>query len=211
MGRSRSRPRSRLPHWWRFWSSVRPASPRWACRCAASTRRGRRRDWPRVAPTGPRPPNGSAPAARWWRCGETVRSSSPGSVRNRHCYPVSPSPRKRWPPSNPVSDDRGSATLIGAAMVGVLVAVTMGMAVVGAVVIARHRAQAAADLAAHAAATALPSGRHVACAQATSVASAMGTALSDCVIDGLDAVVTVDAATGVRQWRARAQARAGPV
>lgn len=95
-------------------------------------------------------------------------------------------------------------------MVGVLVAVTMGMAVLGTAVMARHRAQAAADLAAHAAATALPSGRHAACAQATSVASAMGAALSGCVIDGLDAVVTVDAVTGVRQWRARAQARAGP-
>lgn len=96
-------------------------------------------------------------------------------------------------------------------MVGVLAAVTMGLVVLGSAVIARHRAQAAADLAAHAAAAGLPSGHQFACAQASSVASAMGTALSDCVIDDLDAVVVVEASTGVRHWRARALARAGPV
>ncbi|MHA3019018.1 Rv3654c family TadE-like protein [Mycobacterium sp. BMJ-28] len=95
-------------------------------------------------------------------------------------------------------------------MVGVLVAITMGLAVLGSAVIARHRAQAAADLAAHAAATGLAAGRQFACAQAASVATAMGTALSSCAVDGLDAVVAVEADTGVRHWRARAWARAGP-
>lgn len=112
--------------------------------------------------------------------------------------------------TNPVRDDRGAATLIAAALVGVLIAVTAGVAVLGAAVIARHRAQAAADLAAHAAATGLPAGQRFACAQAASVAAAMGTALAGCVVEGLDAVVTIDAETGVRRWRARAQARAGP-
>lgn len=95
-------------------------------------------------------------------------------------------------------------------MVGVLVALTSGLVILGAAVVARHRAQAAADLAAHAAAVGLPAGQQFACAQAASVTSAMSVTLAGCAVDGLDAVVSVDAATGLRQWRARAQARAGP-
>jgi secretion/DNA translocation related TadE-like protein len=95
-------------------------------------------------------------------------------------------------------------------MVGVLVAFTAGLAVLGATVIARHRAQSAADLAAHAAAVGLAAGRQSACAQASSVTAAMGAVLSGCAIEGADAVVSVQVATGVRHWRAAASARAGP-
>ena len=56
--------------------------------------------------------------------------------------------------------------------------------------IARHRAQAAADLAALAAAARLPAGADVACGQASAIADAMRVGVADCVVDGLDVVVT---------------------
>ncbi|WP_264072414.1 pilus assembly protein TadG-related protein, partial [Mycobacterium palustre] len=45
-------------------------------------------------------------------------------------------------------DDRGAATVLAAAMVVVLLSVTGAGAYLGSAVVARHRAQAAADLAA---------------------------------------------------------------
>lgn len=95
-------------------------------------------------------------------------------------------------------------------MVALLMAVTAAVAVLGSVVITRHRAQAAADLAALSAAAWLISGPEVACARAVSVASAMRTAVTDCAVQGLDAVITVEADVGMRGWRASARARAGP-
>ncbi|KUI35306.1 helicase [Mycobacterium sp. IS-1496] len=94
-----------------------------------------------------------------------------------------------------------------------LVVVTGGLAQVGSAVIARHRAQAAADLAALAAAGQIASGAGSACAQATFVARSMNTTAADCTVDGLQVVVHVEAATGLGAWRlgpARAAARAGP-
>ncbi len=97
-------------------------------------------------------------------------------------------------------------------MVVVVLCVTVAGAALGAVVVARHRAQAAADLAALAAAARLPAGAAAACAHAAAVAYRMGAAATGCEVDGLDVVVTVDVAVG---WRgpggtARAAARAGP-
>ncbi len=95
-------------------------------------------------------------------------------------------------------------------MVALLLAVTAGVAALGSVVVARHRAQATADLAALAAAGWLTSGPQIACTRATSVAAGMDTVLTDCSWLGLDAVITVEAAAGVPGWRATARARAGP-
>lgn len=95
-------------------------------------------------------------------------------------------------------------------MITVLLAVTGGVAVLGSVVIARHRAQSAADLAALSAAAWLASGRQNACARAVSVATAMRTMVTDCTVQGLDTVITVEADAGVPGWRATARARAGP-
>ena len=103
-----------------------------------------------------------------------------------------------------VRDDRGSATLVAVAMMAVLLAVTVGGFYVGSAVIARHRAQAAADLAALAAAARLPAGVEAACGQASAMAHAMRVDVAGCAVDELDVVVTVDAG------RARAAARAGP-
>ncbi|OPE52010.1 helicase [Mycolicibacterium diernhoferi] len=100
--------------------------------------------------------------------------------------------------------------MVGLAMIAVLSAVTVGVAVLGSVVIARHRAQSAADLAALSAAAWVAAGHQVACARAVSVAAAVRTAVTDCTVQGLDAVITVEAAAGVPGWRASARARAGP-
>jgi len=86
----------------------------------------------------------------------------------------------------------------------VLMAVTYGAFVVASAVIARHRAQAAADLAALAAAARLPAGDDAACGQAAEIARAMRVNVAECVIEDLDVVVTVAAG------KARAAARAGP-
>jgi len=112
-----------------------------------------------------------------------------------------------------VSDEHGAATLTAVAVIAVLMAVTAGIAYVGSAVLARHRAQAAADLAALAGAGQLASGVETACAQASSVARAMGATVIRCELDGSDVVVAVDAAVGLGMWRAgpaHAAARAGP-
>ena len=99
-------------------------------------------------------------------------------------------------------------------MVVVLLSVTGAGVYLGSAVVARHRAQAAADLAALAAAARLPSGPVAACDRATAVARAMRVDDAQCQVDDLDVVVTVSitvrlgvAFTGA----ARAAARAGPV
>nr|WP_318546723.1 hypothetical protein [Mycobacterium lepraemurium] len=71
---------------------------------------------------------------------------------------------------------------------------------------ARHRVQAAADLAALAAAARLPSGADAASARAAAVARSMRVYDIGCVADGLDVVVTARVAVGT----AVAAARAGP-
>ena len=95
-------------------------------------------------------------------------------------------------------------------MVVVLLWVTGAGAYLGSGVVARHRAQAAADLAALAAAARLPSGAAAAGARATAVAREMRVDHADCGVDGLDVVVTVQVAVGFA-GAARAAARAGPV
>ncbi len=90
----------------------------------------------------------------------------------------------------PVRAERGSATLVAVAMMAVLLTITVGGVYVGSAVIARHRAQAAADLAAVAAAVYLADGTRAACAQASAMALAMNAAVTRCEVDDLDVVVT---------------------
>ncbi len=96
-------------------------------------------------------------------------------------------------------------------MMATLLSISLGGVHVGSVVVARHRAQAAADLAALAAAAGLPAGTGAACARATAVTRAMGARSAGCVVDDLDVVVTVEVAVAFGGWDARAAARAGPV
>ena len=96
-------------------------------------------------------------------------------------------------------------------MVAVLLSITGGSAYLGSAVVARHRAQTAADLAALAAAARLAAGPQAACAQAKAVASQMGVGTSGCAVDDLDIVVTTEVHLAVGGWgTARADARAGP-
>jgi len=101
---------------------------------------------------------------------------------------------------------------VAVAVMAVLLAITIGGVYVGSAVIARHQAQAAADLAALAAAAQLADGADAACAQASVVAQAMHAVVAQCVVDELDVVVTVEAPVAVGVWGpGRATARAGPV
>ncbi|AGL38312.1 helicase [Mycobacterium avium subsp. paratuberculosis] len=94
-------------------------------------------------------------------------------------------------------------------MVVVLLSATGAAVYLGAAVVARHRAPAAADLAALAAAARLPSGADAACARAAAVAHSMRVDDIGCVADGLDVVVTARVAVGA-VGTAVAAARAGP-
>jgi secretion/DNA translocation related TadE-like protein len=100
--------------------------------------------------------------------------------------------------------DRGAATVLAATMMAVLLTITVGGIYIGSAIVARHRAQSAADMAALAAALRLPEGAEPACGQASVIAKAMKAELAACDIDELDVVVTVQAGP------ARAAARAGP-
>lgn len=110
--------------------------------------------------------------------------------------------------------DRGSAAvlLLGVCLLAVVLAV--GVGAVGAAVVARHRAQAAADLGALAAAD-VAIGRHpgVPCIAAAQVARANGAALEQCVVFGDDVAVRAvvrPLGAAARLGVAAASARAGP-
>jgi secretion/DNA translocation related TadE-like protein len=168
-------------------------------------------DWPRAATTARRstPLAASRRLPRGSRCTEMAISWSPPSSLTQNYCPrwILPPKPSRW---RSLGNDRGSATVVAAAMVAVLLCVTGAGAYVGSAVVARHRAQAAADLAALAAAARMPSGVSAACARATAVAREMRVDGVQCEADDLDVVVTIQVAA-VFAGPARAAARAGPV
>ncbi len=99
-------------------------------------------------------------------------------------------------------------------MIAVLVMIAVGAGYLGVAVTARHRAQAAADLAALAAAHRFASGTDEACRWAAAVAEAMWTEMAQCAPDDLDIVVAVQVPVNFGRFgvgAARAVARAGPV
>lgn len=110
------------------------------------------------------------------------------------------------------SADRGNATVLAAIGGAALLAVLIVALQIGGAVIARHRAESAADLAVLAGAADLLSGNGSGCDTAGSVAAANGATMVSCAPDGDDLLVAVslpirwgpvDAAAGAR-------ARAGP-
>jgi secretion/DNA translocation related TadE-like protein len=110
-------------------------------------------------------------------------------------------------------DEQGSATVVAVAMIAVLMAIVLGIMVFGMAVVARHRAQAVADLAALAAAGRIVAGAAAACSAAQAVAGAMRATVSGCRVEELDVVVGVNVAVELGRWgvgTAEAQARAGP-
>lgn len=109
--------------------------------------------------------------------------------------------------------DSGSATLWVVTAMAVVLCVTGACGSVGIVAAERHRADAAADAAALAAAGHVVAGPGSACAAAAAIARTDGAALTRCGLDGADAQVEVAVGLpGILQQfgRALGHARAGP-
>ena len=111
------------------------------------------------------------------------------------------------------ADDAGAITLFVVALAGLLLLLGSALGVVAAMVVAHRSAQAAADLAALAAATALQRGRDP-CVAADDVATGNGASLTSCVVSGHD--VLVDVSVDGPRWLGQegdlvGRARAGPV
>ncbi|WP_307813427.1 Rv3654c family TadE-like protein [Streptomyces sp. N35] len=105
-------------------------------------------------------------------------------------------------------DDRGSATVWVVGLIGALCLILAGLLLVAQAMVARHRAGAAADLAALAAADHALRGQADACAGAGRVARAQGTDVVRCAVRGEIADVTVRARSGPMSSAVRS--RAGP-
>jgi secretion/DNA translocation related TadE-like protein len=109
--------------------------------------------------------------------------------------------------------ERGSATVWVLAAGLLTISVATVSAASGAAVVARHRAQVAADLGALAAATRVFEGQGPACAWGGEIVTRNGARLIGCDVDGFDVVVTVSATPSgfaAAAGPARASARAGP-
>ena len=110
-----------------------------------------------------------------------------------------------------VRDETGAATILAAIFIAILALVSIAGIWLGSVVIAVHRAQAAADLAALAAAARAPRGAAAACRGADALARAMAATILGCTTELLDVTVVVSVPVGGMSGRdARASARAGP-
>ena len=106
----------------------------------------------------------------------------------------------------------GSASLLVVALTGVVVLLGLATAFLAATGAAHRRAQAAADLAALAGATAQQHGAD-ACGAAAVVASHNGARATECLVDGDDVVVRVSLSGPEflgRSWELVGRARAGP-
>src|SRR3954469_8784088 len=109
--------------------------------------------------------------------------------------------------------ERGSATVLGVGVVGVLVTVMALVAALAGAVADQRRVESAADLGALAGASAVQQGRP-ACASARDVVSRNGASLASCTVAG--AVVEVRARRRTqlllgRRFEAASTARAGPL
>jgi secretion/DNA translocation related TadE-like protein len=92
--------------------------------------------------------------------------------------------------------------------------VALAASAVGAAIVARHRAQAAADLAALGGAALAVQGEQAACARAATLVADNGGGIVSCHLDGWDLMVAAEVVpSGVAAFAgaARASARAGPV
>ncbi|MBA3252411.1 MAG: hypothetical protein H0T66_19390 [Geodermatophilaceae bacterium] len=127
------------------------------------------------------------------------------SRRARPPWPLSAAAHRR---------ERGSASIWVLGLSAVLVLAVVAAVLVGSAITLRHRAAAAADLAALAAAGRALDGQAAACAAATQVAVGMKARVDACTLTGLVAEVWVTAAADlglVGRVGAQAAARAGPV
>lgn len=110
--------------------------------------------------------------------------------------------------------DRGIATVWAAGVIAVVLAVMVVGVNLGAAASSRHRAEAAADLAALAAASHAGDTEPAACAYAARVVDGMAARLVSCRLAGWEAAVEVEVVPPLSLGRwgvARGRARAGPV
>jgi secretion/DNA translocation related TadE-like protein len=110
-------------------------------------------------------------------------------------------------------DDRGSGVIWTLAVGFVILTIGLVASLRCAAVVARHRAESAADFTALAAAAHALDGRAAACSVAAGIAQANNADLVSCQLRG--SVVTVEVTAPVAgamlsDWRAHARARAGP-
>jgi secretion/DNA translocation related TadE-like protein len=120
----------------------------------------------------------------------------------------------RVPVGRAGAPDRGSATVLVLAVGLLTVLVALAFAAVGSAIVARHRAQTAADLGALAGAARALDGTDAACARAAEIVGRNRAVLTACELDGLDVIVTAEATpAGLAAvfGTAHASARAGPV
>ena len=124
-------------------------------------------------------------------------------------------PAGRWPRRRRLAGERGSGTVLVLGVIGVLLALAVGVAALIRAQAAAGRARLAADLAALGGATALNSITAPAdpCAVAGGVARANGAVLGSCAVTGEDVVVEAVVRVQVlgMDRTATAAARAGPV
>jgi secretion/DNA translocation related TadE-like protein len=106
-------------------------------------------------------------------------------------------------------DDRGSATVVGVAVLAVFALLIAFGVQVGEVVVRRHEVAGAADLAALAAAAHLPDGVVVACERARWVVERMDQRLIGCAVSGWEVVVEVEGSVPLF-GAVSVRARAGP-
>lgn len=110
--------------------------------------------------------------------------------------------------------DEGSVSIAACLALAALLVATVLMVQFGAVVVARHRSQAAADLAALAAAGELWQGAEAGCTAAEALALRMKVRVVQCDVEGWDVVIWVEekVPSGPFGGRSiRAVARAGPM
>ncbi len=123
--------------------------------------------------------------------------------------------RRRWRGrAASAGAERGSASVWLVGLCAVLVLAVTASVLAGSAIVTRHRATAAADLSALAAAGSAIEGRDAACAAAADIATGMGAEVVSCELAGVVAMVrvSVSAELGVvGHVRAEASARAGPV
>lgn len=112
-----------------------------------------------------------------------------------------------------VAGEQGSATVWMVAVIMVLLVAFLFVFYTAGVMLARHRAESAADLAALAAAQQADAGPPAACARARRLTDRMRVALTGCLIRGWEAYIEVDAPLPADLRRfgvVHAHARAGP-
>ena len=111
--------------------------------------------------------------------------------------------------------DRGSGTVWVAAFAAIVWVTGVAAMAVGGVRGARHRGDAAADMAALAAAARVAEGGGSACVRARDIAAGSGARLSRCRIKGgvaeVSVTVQVEVPMGIGGLRVVSRARAGPV